>query len=106
MNKIAGMEYLKPIYGAYLPGSDLLEIIEANGCACWLIILVTKATGKGDHSFNLDIYCLKEYLDPEELREMIEEILVREDLILVDCNDIICNQNLRSPLMDRDVVLW
>lgn len=99
MNVIEDMYHKRFVPIGRISFGELLEIIENEEDACWIIIQVTLANKRRGDGFYFDLYLLKSNLKLEELRPIIEDPIMMEDIVYINCHEDLQRPNLTSSLM-------
>ncbi|MGW8184706.1 MAG: hypothetical protein ACWGHO_01175 [Candidatus Moraniibacteriota bacterium] len=121
MKRIAGVKHCIFVPGGFITIDELKGMAKEG--VCCLIILITKAAGKGERSHNLDIYAFdKKFVSPDEIsvfekdfgdgdlvtldgvRSKIEEELTLEELIIINPCDLTSGENFQSQLIGKEIV--
>ncbi|KKP68957.1 MAG: hypothetical protein UR66_C0002G0014 [Candidatus Moranbacteria bacterium GW2011_GWE1_35_17] len=105
MNKIECLKYNEFISIGCISFNKILEIIEKEEDVCWIIVQITPANKRRGDGFYFDLYFLKSDLELEELKSIIEDPIILEDIVYINCHEDLFGQDLISPLMNKSVIL-
>jgi len=96
---IEGMYHKRFVPIGRISFNELLEIIENEEDVCWIIVQVTLANKRRGDGFYFDLYLLKSDLELEDIKSIIEDPVMLENLVYINCHEDLLGQNVTSSLM-------